>query len=267
MWSQVSLNAELELPERDTSDDLQSSFSIILRHPPIEGISGHSSIPLSPNAPDVQVPTGVPCFQLRRIKIAMTFKFRRAYQNPRPLSLCMVATGSEDDFGKKCDLGGESTSLTSYLLLPQSRLNSFQAAQSTSNFHFDTLFCQDHEMLDDTLLYEIVIATPSLTNHSLTKSLSALPSPPNSQEGELEDTQTDCGMASITSDLSYAREMAHLALRKLVGGRQNKSQPGIKVVLRRPTLTLSKLAPSLFSPGFVEVSLTFHSCLQIIRDC
>lgn len=117
---------------------------------------------------------------------------------------------------------------------------------------------------DDTLLYDIDVTTPLLTTHSLTKSLSALPSPPNSQEEDIEDTPTDCGMASFTSDLNDAREMAHLALRKLVGGRQNKSQPGIKVVLRRPTLTLSELAPSLFSPGFAEVSLTSQSCLQII---
>lgn len=120
---------------------------------------------------------------------------------------------------------------------------------------------------DNTLLYDIEVATPLLTTRSLIKSLSALPSRPNSQEEEIEDTRTDSDLASITSDLSYARKMAHLALRMLVGGRQNKSQPGIKVRLRRPTLTLSKLAPSLFSPGFAEVSLKSHLCLQFIRGC
>ena len=268
MWSQVSLNAELELPERDTSDDLQSSFSIILRHPPVEGTSGYSSIPLSSDTSDVQVPTGVPCFQLRRIKIAMTFKFGRAYQNPQPLLPCTAANCSEGSFEKRYDSGGESTSLTSYLLLRQAGINGSQVAQSTSSLYLNNLLCQDHEMLDDdTLLSDIDVATPLLTTHSLTKSLSGLPSPPNSQEEEIGDTPTDCGMASSTSDLSCAREMAHLALRKLVGGRQNKSQPGIKVVFRRPTLTLSKLAPSLFSPGFAEVSLTSRSCLQLMRDC
>jgi hypothetical protein len=267
LWSQVSLNAELELPERDASGDLQSSFSIILRHSPVEGTSSHSSISLSSDNPDVQVPTGVPCFQLRRIKIAMTFKFARAYQNHRPLLPCAVANGSDDGFEKARDPGRESTSLSSYLLLRHARLNSSQVAQSTSSLYSNTLLYQDHEMLgDDTLLYDIDVATPLLITHSLTKGLSALPSPPNSQEEEMEGTPADCGMASITSDLSCAREMAHLALCKLIGGRQNKSQLGIKVVLRRPALTLSKLAPSLFSPGFAEVCIS-HSSPQIIRDC
>jgi hypothetical protein len=257
----VSLEAKIELPESDTSGDLRSSFSIILRHPPFQGTPAHSSTPMSSAPPDVQVPTDVPCFQLRRIKIVMTFDFGMTYRNSRSLLPGTAANSAEDSLEKKCDTVGESINLTNCLLLSQPELNSSQVARSTSSLYLNTLVCQDHEMLDDgTLLYDIGVATPLLTTRSSIKSLPALPFSPNSQEEAIEDTPTNCGMTSVTSELSYAWEMAHLAFRKLVGGRQSKTQPGIKVTLRRPTLTLSKLAPSLFSPGFAEVSLAFHSC-------
>jgi len=196
----------------------------------------------------------------------MTFNFERAFQNPKPSLPCTEADGAKDWFEMKRGPGGESTSLTSYLLPQQAVFNSSHGAQYTSSLYPDTLLCQDHEMLDDdTFLYEMDIATPLLTTHSLTKRLSALPTPSDSQEEEIGHTPTDCSMTSMTSDLSCAREMAHLAFRKLVGGRQSKSRPGIKVISRRPTLTLPTLAPSLFSPGYAEVSPTAHSCLQIIR--
>jgi hypothetical protein len=195
----------------------------------------------------------------------MGFKSGGTYRNSRSLLPGTAVRGAEDIIEKKCDNGVEATTLANYLLLPQAELNSSQVTQTNSSLNFNTLLRQDHEMLDGhTLPYAIDVATPLLTTHSLTKSLPALPSPPNSQEQAIENAPTDCDMASITSELSCAQEMAHLAFRKLVGGRQNKSQPGIKFTLRRPTLTLSELAPGLFSPGFAEVSLKSHSCLQII---
>jgi len=257
----VSLEAKIELPDSDTSDDLRSSFSIILRHPPFHGTPAHSSTRMSSAPPDVQIPTDVPCFQLRRIKIVMTFDFGKAYRNSSSLLPDMAANSAEDSIEKKCDTVGESINLTNYLLLPQAGLNSSQIARSTSSLYLNTLLCQDHEMLDgSTLLYDNNVATPLLTIHSSTKSLPTLRFSQNSQEEAVEDAPTQCGMTSVSSELSCASEMAHLAFRKLVSGRQSKSQPGIKATLRQPTLTLSRLAPSLFSPGFAEVSLTFHSC-------
>lgn len=168
----------------------------------------------------------------------MTFNSGRANQNPQPSLPHKAFDGIEDSF-----------------------------AQYTSGLYRSTLLCQDHEMLDnDVLLDEMDIAMPLLIAQSLTTHLPALPSPPGSEEEEIQNSPSDCGINSITSDFSFAREMAHLALCKLTGGCQNKSQIGIKVVLHRPTLTLSKLAPSLFNPGFVEVSLISHPCPQIIRD-
>jgi hypothetical protein len=159
----------------------------------------------------------------------MTFNSGRTNQNPQPSLSYMAVGGTKDSF-----------------------------AQCTSSLYRSTLLCQDHEMLDnDVLLDEMDIAMPLLMAQSLTTHLPVLPSPPGSQEKEIQNTP---------SNFSFAREMAHLALYKLAGGCQNKSQTGIKVALHRPTLTLSKLAPSLFNPGFVEVSLISHSCPQIIRD-
>ena len=221
-----------------TNGELQSGFSIILRHAPLRDRSSHPSIPMSHASPDVQVPTHVPCFQLQKIKIVMTFNSGRANQNPQPPLPYMAVDGTKGSF-----------------------------AQYTSGLYHGALLYQDHEMLDnDVLLDEMDIAMPLLIAQSLTTHLPALPSPPGSQEKEIQNTSSDCGINSITSDFSFVREMAHLAFCKLAGGRQNKSQTGIKVVLHRPTLTLSKLAPSLFNPGFVEVSLISHSCPQIIRD-
>jgi hypothetical protein len=91
----------------------------------------------------------------------MTFKFGRAYPNLRPLLPYTATNSSEDGLEKKCDPIGESTSLTSYPLLRQAGLNGSQVAQSTSGFRSDTLFCQDHEMLDGDILFcKIDIALP-----------------------------------------------------------------------------------------------------------
>ncbi len=168
----------------------------------------------------------------------MSFISERTDQNPRS-PLPVVAEGAAESFARR-----------------------------TSCLYPIALLHQDHEMLDDVaLLRRMDIDIPLLTTPSLTKSFSALHSPPNSQEKEMEGSPADCGIDSIMSDLTCVREMAQLALRKLVGGRQKKSPPGMKVVSRRPTLTLSKLAPSLFSPGFLEVSLSSPSFVYVVRDC
>jgi hypothetical protein len=215
LWSQVSLNAELKFQGTYTSNDSQFSLSIALKPAQFEEISAGSSASLSSEPQDVQVPMCVEYFQLRRIKIAMTFSSGRANQKAQPP-------------------------------LP----NMDNSDQPASNLYPRDPLCQYYDMPNgSTIHHGMDIATPLLTTYKLTECLSALPSPPNSQE------EKTCVMRPIISDLSRAREMVHLGLSKLIGGRQNKNRTGIKVVMRRPTLTLSRLAPSLFTPGFAEVSL------------
>jgi hypothetical protein len=151
------------------------------------------------------------------------------------------------------------------LLAQRAALNLPWVTESTGGISSKKLMCQDDEVMDDyDLLYNIYSARPSVINQPLTQISRLLPSPPDSQEDAIEEVSMNANKP-VSLDLSWAHRMTDLALRNLIGGPQIKSQPGIKIRKPHPRQTLSRIAPSLFNPGFLEVSLASHAFLQGIE--
>lgn len=240
---------------------LEPSFSISFNHSMYGGISDHSGFPLSPSSANVQAPIGFLGFQLQKVKIAMIFKISRldpgkTYNVFQAYSESMAATSVPTSAEEKRNPNGDPSSSTNYLVAHQAALTLSRVRGPISGASSNDLMCHDDEMLNDYhLLYNVDGARPSLTSQSLTQSSSLLPSPPESQEDDMKDISAHNNTNSILFNFSCARRMTDLALRTLIGGRQIKGQPGVKVRRPQPKQTISQIAPSLFNPGYLEVSL------------
>lgn len=182
--------------------------------------------------------------------------FGRVHHNSRvscgSIPLADISCAGEE----KCSLVNDLPRSISYNLVHQAGPNVPTVAQSTSGNCYDNSMCQDDEMLEDyNLLYKIDDVEPSLISQALIQSSSPLSSPPDSQKEVSDDVTMDDNVSSVSFELSSARRIADLALRNVIGGRQVKCRPGIKVVKPQPRQSLSKIVPSIFNPGFLEVSL------------
>ncbi len=258
------MDAKLELLEHVRRDGDQHDFSITLKHAVCEIPSSLINNPLGIAPEDVRAPARVPCFELQKIDISMSFRNTRVNlkQSPKqadnfrgPETLDSFWSSYDKDFDLLLELKQTEDRLFSQCTAGDSS----QAASSILDSFVEDSLCEDDEMLDtDLLLYQTDSTLPSLTRESLAQSSLFSVSMQKSRMDSIADAAPNKATASLSLDLPYARKMIDFALRILIGGRQIKSQPGVKLMRPYPTQSLSQIAPALWSPGFLQVRLVMH---------
>jgi hypothetical protein len=129
----------------------------------------------------------------------------------------------------------------------------------------ESLFFEGEDAVDDVpLLYR--------TYHDSTPSLTSQASTPFQSQENIQPYQppqtlplSDCHQGHRL-DIVVARRLTDVALRTLIGGRQTKHVPSIRIGKPRPTYPLSTIMPLLWSPGFQTVCcfLLFFGHLRLI---
>jgi hypothetical protein len=142
------------------------------------------------------------------------------------------------------------------LWLEHPGLHLSQTTNSVSTINFDDPIYEDEEMLEDfKIQYSAATLYPLIErqySNRVPPTLERAQFPRPDIEGrELEDA-----LSLLPLDSSSTQNVTDLALRRLIGGRQTKVQPGVKTMKPEPAYTLSRIAPALWSPGFLEVILT-----------
>jgi hypothetical protein len=208
---------------------------------------------------DLHVPECVPDIRLMGIKFFFTFEPTR----DTPLPILTKGAAIEDDmlFDDGCESDPD-------LFEDIMNLEEFDSSTPRHEAPFDASSVlegttwEDHSFVEDqyyaygydnTLLYQ--------TDHSSVH----LPTPEASmtfdsqQNTSMLDSTDPHSSNSLTTEpllkLAIAKQLTDVALRTLLGGRQTKSTPNIKVRKPRPTRPLSSIMPLLWSPGFKNVCL------------
>lgn len=139
---------------------------------------------------------------------------------------------------------------------------SIAPCSSSIPFHdldLDSLLLDEASEEEDMLLSETDDSANSLTSESSIYSLSSHSSQSSVSLLKRQVTDDDAGLGvyETTSklDFSSACRLAEVAMRTLVGGRQTKESLVIQTRKRPAEVTLSRLAPAIWNPGFRDVSL------------
>lgn len=248
------MNAKLGLFEHAKCDGDHHDFSITIKHAVCE-ISPHPmNNPLGIAAADIRAPAGVPCLELQEIDISLSFsnagvnleQLPKQADNLRgPGTLESFKSSHDEDFNFSYALGHTEDRQFSHFT-PE------YCSQTTGNYiSVGDSVCEDGEMLDmDLLLYQADNSSPSLTREYLAQSSLFM-------YNNYVNAVTD-GNKSLPLNLPCARKLIDFALRVLIGGRQIKSQGGLKLMKPYPTQCLSRIAPALWNPGFLQVRLARH---------
>ncbi|KFZ18858.1 hypothetical protein V501_00976 [Pseudogymnoascus sp. VKM F-4519 (FW-2642)] len=251
-WEQLPVSPSLNFSS-PICPDVGPTFSIKL-HDTLPSLhsNGHPNPEESPIA-DLHVPEYVPDIRLMGIKLFFTFEPTR----DTPLPILTKETATEDDmlFEGGCESDPD-------LFEDIMDLEAFDSSTPRHEAPFDAssvlegTSCEDHGFVEDqydadgydnTLLYR--------TDHSSVH----LPTPDASmtfnsqQDTSMLDSTDDSSNNLITEpslNLATAKQLTDVALRTLLGGRQTKFTPNIKVRKPRPKRPLSSIMPLIWSPGF-----------------
>ncbi|OBT85291.1 hypothetical protein VE02_06512 [Pseudogymnoascus sp. 03VT05] len=252
-WAQLPVSPSLNSPS-PSFPGMGPAFSINL-HDTLPSLhsNGHPNAEESPIA-DLHVPDCVPDIRLMGIKFFFTFEPIR----DTPLPILTKEAAIEDDmlFKDGCesdpDLFEDIMDLEAFDSSTPRHDSSCDASSS-----LEGMSCEDHSFVedqhgsytyDDMLLYQ--------TDHSSVH----LPTPEASMTfdrqqntGMLEPMEPHFSSNLVTKPslkVVTAKQFTDVALRTLLGGRQTKPTPNIKVRKPRPTRPLSSIMPLLWSPGF-----------------
>jgi hypothetical protein len=253
--------------ELSTGEDSKTSFSIKLYHALPENTPSGFNNALSMVAADVQAPGQVKSTQLERVEIRMKFrslKISKVDLNGRSKAPLKPLTfhGEDKYWDRRSNYEEPLQGLSEHQALQQINPELFEYSYSSSGHIIERLICEYEDMLGD----ETIFSTSNTTapqpaskqpkRSSLVCSLAQVGCSLSLDEAAIDDTA-----AASRFDFACACKMADFALRTLVGGRQTRSQPGIRTLGPCLTHPLSEIAPSLWSPGFLQVS--GGSCLNL----
>jgi hypothetical protein len=145
--------------------------------------------------------------------------------------------------------------LSEHQALQQINQELFRSSYFNSGHNVESLMCEDEDMLDDETIFSRSNTTaPQPVSEQSNRSSPVCPWAQVGYNLHLDEAAMYDTAAVSTFDFTCACKMADFALRTLVGGRQTRSQPGIKILKPYITHPLSEIAPSIWSPGFLQVS-------------
>jgi len=187
--------------------------------------------------------------------MTLVFTFELIQERPLPVLAKPCSTNDkmlledfpdEDTFEEIINLN----ELDFHLSQPEIRFNPNYSLQPEP--WLESLLFEDEDTVDDVpLLYH--------TYHDSTPSLTSQASTPFQNQENIPSYQppqtlpfSDCHQGHCL-DISVARRLTDVALRTLIGGRQTKHVPSIRIGKPRPTCPLSTIMPLLWSPGFQTV--------------
>lgn len=212
-----------------------------------------------PPAADLHIPEYVPNIRLLGIKLSFTFE--PIHDTPLPILTKGVETEDDMLFEDVCESDPDPFD-------DIMDLEAFDSSTSRHDFSCDTSPLSEEMLLgdnnvvkhghvthefDDMLLYQ--------TNHNSIP----LPTPEPSvafnsqQDTNMLDSTEPHSSSGLDTEPSLkpavAKQLTDVALRTLLGGRQTKSTPNIKIRKPRPKRPLSSIMPLIWSPGFKNVRL------------
>lgn len=254
------MDPKLGLTYCNDNVDLGPNFCLFLQHSISESTSCQSNGSwLSPPA-SVQAPKFVPTFHLQKIEIVMNFTQRpknwlgRLTENSISTFESVAFDGAGNIIKSVLGMNGTPFSLWDTIMCDQSVPNLVQSGSVVSNAPLQDLPYDNDETLDECiLLHKSSSSRLSPTRWLALPTPSVLSSLERPSEEEVNDTSLEEAINRSTLDISSIKKMADFAIRHLVGGRQIKNLPGIKVMKPQPSQTLSGLAPGLWSPEFLQV--------------
>ncbi|KFZ22742.1 hypothetical protein V502_02783 [Pseudogymnoascus sp. VKM F-4520 (FW-2644)] len=252
-WAQLPVSPSLKSPA-SSCPDVGRKFSIKI-HDTLPNVhsNGYTDAEVSPVA-DLHVPESVP--DIRLVGIKFFFTFEPIHDRPLPILTKEVATEDDMLFEDACESDPD----------PFEDIMDLEAFDSSTPHHDATFdsgslleeiswadngFVKDQHSAyayDNMLLYQ--------TDHNS----APLPTPEASitfnsqQDTSMLDSTEPHSASNLTTEpplkLATAKQFTDVALRTLLGGRQTKFTPSIKVRKPRPTRPLSRIMPLLWSPGF-----------------
>jgi hypothetical protein len=247
------MEPRLEVP---AGEDSKISFSIKLNHTFPKDILSPLDKAVSPVPADVQVPEKTVSVQLERVEIHMNFKIS---QTPD-----VELKGRNDEFlellggNKYCpeelNLHEACQGLSCHQALWQVSQKLSKSSDFRSRYDFGGLMNENEEMLDNGIVpSQSDNTTPSIPSRLSTPSSQVRLLSPISYNNSAEDTAINRSATSSSFDFGCVCKMVDCSLRAVIGGRQKRIQIGIKILKPYPTNSLSGVAPSLWSPGFLQV--------------
>ncbi|KFY55227.1 hypothetical protein V497_07115 [Pseudogymnoascus sp. VKM F-4516 (FW-969)] len=251
-WEQLPVSPSLKSPT-STFPGAEANFSLEI-HDTLPNLhsNGSPGADISPAA-DLHVPECVP--DIRLVGIKFLFTFEPIQGRSHPILAREAATNDymlfEDVHGSDLDPFEDIMELEAFdSSMPRhKRLIGASFALEGMPWEHDS-FVEDQQYAGayDMLLYR--------TDHNSVP----LPTPAASvafssqQEVSMLDSMEIHTSNNITAEpslkLATAKQFTDVALRTLLGGRQVKSTPNIKIGTPRPTCPLSSIMPLLWSPGF-----------------
>lgn len=220
--------------------------------------NGYPDAEVSPVV-DLHVPECVLDIKLMGIKFLFTFE--AIQERPLPILIREVATNDdmlfEDVYESDPDPFEDIMDLVAFDSSTPHHDATFDSSSLLEEISWaDKSFVKDQHSAyayDNILLYQ--------TDHNSVP----LPTPGASitfnsqQDTSMLDSTEPHSASKLTTEpplkLATAKQFTDVALRTLLGGRQTKFTPSIKVRKPRPTRPLSSIMPLLWSPGFKNV---FH---------
>ncbi|KAL5346043.1 hypothetical protein ACLOAV_009074 [Pseudogymnoascus australis] len=252
-WAQLPVSPSLKLPAA-SGPNVRSEFSIKI-HDTLPNLpsNGYQDSEISPVA-DLHVPKCVP--EIKLVGIKFFFTFEAIQEQPPPILTGEVDTNDEMLFEDVCE---------SHLNLFEDIME-IEAFDSSAPCH-DTLFDASSPLKEmpwpDTSFaedYHGAYTNDGMLLYQTDRNSFPLPTPEASMAF---NSQHDTSMLDSTehhsSDnlingpplkLATAKQLTDVALRTLLGGRQTKHTPNVKIRKPRPSRPLSSIMPLLWSPGF-----------------
>lgn len=211
---------------------------------------------ISPAA-DLHVPKYVP--DIRLVGIKFFFTFEPVHDRPLPILTKEAATedmlfedvceSDTDPFENIMDLDAFDSSTPRHTSIDvSSLLEETPWADSSLVEDQHSAYAYDNMLLYQTDHNSVPLLTPeaSMTFNS-------------QQDTSMLESTDPHSLSNLISEpslsLTTAKQFTDVALRTLLGGRQTKFTPNIKIRKPRPTRPLSSIMPLIWSPGFKNV---FH---------
>ncbi|KFX97910.1 hypothetical protein V490_02560 [Pseudogymnoascus sp. VKM F-3557] len=251
-WEQLPVSPSLKSPT-PTFPGVEANFSLEI-HDTLPNLhsNGSPGANVSPAA-DLHVPECVP--DIRLVGIKFHFTFEPIQNRPPPVLTRKIATNDymlfegvhDSDLDPFEDIM-ELEALDSSTPRHKGLIGASSTLEGMPWEHDSFVEDQPYADAQDMLLYQ--------TDHNSVP----LPTPAASvafssqQEVSMLDSMETHTPNDITAEpslkLATAKQFTDVALRTLLGGRQTKSTPNIKIGTPRPTRPLSSIMPLLWSPDF-----------------
>lgn len=242
LWNQLSILPSLEIPSQELR---HSDICLGISHaqPSTAVLTSLCAIP-----GDTKPPPGVPCVGMKSLGLVLEFR--------------SIRKSSEKSSEKKSEKKRKKPRLSVEAMLLDDPDH-----QEDGMLTLEDLYAETAHILSPTLSqFEDEDALLLDTNPVQLLTL------PSSQPTLPSTSKRPAQAPHVNLDLSIASKLTDVGLRTLIGGRQIKLTPGVKILKPDQEHALSDLGPAMFSPGYLKVrNLTsmflFRSSHTSISGC